>query len=62
MIGRRNDGFVPNNVVFLYLLLLGPLASNYSAQRSVLKPPFVHCIFFALGERGASVIRWAYIE
>jgi len=28
MIGRRNDGFVPNNVVFLFLLLLGPVVSN----------------------------------
>jgi hypothetical protein len=57
MIGRRNDKFVPNNVVFLFLLLLGPLVSNYSAQRSVFKPPSVHCIFFALGERGVSVSR-----
>lgn len=62
MIGRRNGKFVPNNVVFLFLLLLDPIVSTYSAKRSVLKSPSVHCIFFALGESGASVSWWAYSE
>jgi hypothetical protein len=62
MIGRLNDRFVPNNTMFLFLLLLGRIVSNYSAQLSVLKPPSVHCIFFALGESGASISRRASIE
>ena len=60
--GKRNDKFLPNNVVFLFMLLLGPVVSDYSAQRSVLRPPSVHCTFFALGERGSSVIRWDHTE
>jgi hypothetical protein len=62
MIGRRIDKFVPNNVVFLFLLLLDPIVPNYYAQRPVFKSPSVQCIFFALGESGASVSWWAYIE